>query len=867
MTKTSSLPTLSDLQQSPTPAWLWDPDRLRIVWANKAAVEAFEAETLFDVLDLRFAEAEEGVEELTRQSATLDDTETRNIRLRLGSLSSGEAVQAKVSRHSLPDGRTGLAILVRGSDEADDREALRNTALDQLPQPVLIVSPDGTVVDRNQEARRLFEGRSVSVETLLGSAAARERFAKDIARSGIANRLVDAETRFGVRTLRLLGKRLDDAGIVVLIDDVTERRALERSLDAARSGFDAPAAAPKSPVKPLTAEDASTFEKLGEAVRSATPESAEPAAPVAPATPPVASEPEPAKVRPAPEAEPEPAVAQAPSTPALAAAPARREIPRESKPAELVPARGAVHVPEIIKRSLDLSPVPTVLLQENALLYANKAAVKLFDALDYRDLVGKSDLVELVTAVADGQSGTIMIAGRPVEVAVRLTSFPFTTGPATKAELLVELDQEARAPELPLPRPEKREREPAAVAANAPLPPEFTPPPEPKAKPRFDQGPSAEELISILDTATDGIATLDAQGNILSLSAGAEAIFGLRQAEVLGKPIADLMDGDGPKLVRDYLAALGESGIAAVFNDGLEVQAVTSSGGRSPIFLTIGVLGDKGARKETPERAAFCAVFRDITQWKQTEAELRAAKEEAERASAQKSDFLAKISHELRTPLNAILGFSEVMRTERFGEMPNQKYLGYANDIHSSGEHLLSLINDLLDLSKIETGKMELNFTAVNLVELTDHCLRLFEEDARARRIVVRKNFPANLPNVVADLRSMKQVLLNLVSNAIKFTQPGGQVILSGSYTPAGEYSLKVKDTGLGMAEEELAVALQPFGRIHADERPDIPGTGLGLPLTKALVEANRAKFTLTSSRGKGTLAEIVFPVNRVLGG
>ena len=338
--------------------------------------------------------------------------------------------------------------------------------------------------------------------------------------------------------------------------------------------------------------------------------------------------------------------------------------------------------------------------------------------------------------------------------------------------------------------------------------------------------------------------------------------------QLAGRMLADLMEPDSRKIVRDYLAALGEGGIAAIFNDGREVQAIAAQGGKIPVFLTIGRMGTNGEGRLRPDSApAFCAVMRDITQWKKTEAELRRAKDDAEKASAQKSDFLARISHELRTPLNAILGFSEVMRSERFGEMRNPKYLAYANDIHTSGEHLLSLINDLLDLSKVEAGKLELNFTSVNLGELAEHCLKLMEEEARARRVIVRRNFPAGLPNVVADLRSMKQILLNLISNAIKFTAAGGQVIVSGQTRPSGEFVLRVKDTGVGIAPEALEIALTPFGRVHDGDHPEIGGTGLGLPLTKALAEANRARFEITSKPEKGTSVEIVFPVNRVLAG
>jgi signal transduction histidine kinase len=259
-----------------------------------------------------------------------------------------------------------------------------------------------------------------------------------------------------------------------------------------------------------------------------------------------------------------------------------------------------------------------------------------------------------------------------------------------------------------------------------------------------------------------------------------------------------------------------------------------------------------------------CAPWCDITTWKRTEQELREAKDLAEQANRQKSDFLARISHELRTPLNAIMGFSEVMRTERFGELRNEKYRGYANDIHSSGEHLLALINDLLDLSKVEAGKLELNFTAESIAEATDHAMRLLQEEARTARVLMRTAFPAKLPRVVADHRALRQIMLNLLSNAIKYTNAGGQVVVSASVEQDGSMAVRVKDTGIGMTEEELLDALQPFTRVDSPNR-ERQGTGLGLPLTKALTEANRAKFHLSSAPNQGTQAEILFPGTRVL--
>jgi PAS domain S-box-containing protein len=405
---------------------------------------------------------------------------------------------------------------------------------------------------------------------------------------------------------------------------------------------------------------------------------------------------------------------------------------------------------------------------------------------------------------------------------------------------------------------------PAAEIVPIVTPPEPVPvkPAEPVIKPEKAEVPvrqQDEELRSILDTAADGIITLAADGTIRSFSAAAEAIFGYRLAEVNGRNFAELFAPESRKTLRDYLAALQGPGLAAVFNDGREVTAIVKQGGEVPLFLTIGKLQPRRL-----ESAAFCAVVRDITQWKKTEQELREAKESAEQASRQKSEFLAKISHELRTPLNAILGFSEVMRLERFGEIRNDKYRGYVNDIHTSGAHLLSLINDLLDLSKVEAGKLELNFTAVDLGEVVDHAFKIMQEQATAARVILRKNLPNDLPSVVADLRSMRQIVINLLSNAVKFTDPGGQVIVSAQFLKSGELKLKVKDTGIGMSESDLREALEPFRRVSTEGR-EVAGTGLGLPLTKALAEANRTVFSISSEPRKGTLVEITFPTTRVL--
>jgi signal transduction histidine kinase len=225
-------------------------------------------------------------------------------------------------------------------------------------------------------------------------------------------------------------------------------------------------------------------------------------------------------------------------------------------------------------------------------------------------------------------------------------------------------------------------------------------------------------------------------------------------------------------------------------------------------------------------------------------------------------DFLAKVSHEVRTPLNSIIGFAELMLQERFGAIGNKRYTGYVEDIHQSGLYALSLLNDLLDISKIEAGKFELNFTAVDVPEIVEDCAASLQPLAKRSRIVLRTSLAPDLPTVVADPRRLKQILLNLLTNAIKFTREGGQVIVSGTLV-GGELRIRVRDNGVGMTKDEIAFAMQPFHQLDTAPRKQT-GTGLGLPVTKALVDANRARLVLSSEPGIGTSADVIFPAERL---
>ena len=364
------------------------------------------------------------------------------------------------------------------------------------------------------------------------------------------------------------------------------------------------------------------------------------------------------------------------------------------------------------------------------------------------------------------------------------------------------------------------------------------------------------ELRTILDTATDGVAVLDGQGVILSLNRSAEALFGYEQADVAGEPFTSLLARESHPAALDYLEGLKSNGVASVLNDGREFMGRARQGGSIPLYMTLGRIASSGEQK-------FCAVLRDLTPWKKVEREIEAARKDAEHASALKSDFLAKVSHEVRTPLNAIMGFAEVIMEERFGPIGNERYKDYLKDIHASGAHVMSLVNDLLDLSKIEAGKLELTFGSVDANRIVSECISLMQPQANRDRVIIRSSLAQRLPNIVADERSLRQIVLNLLSNAVKFNEAGGQVIVSTALTDAGHAVIRIRDTGIGMSDSELQVAMEPFRQIATARRAG--GTGLGLPLTKALVEANRASFTIKSKQNDGTLIEVAFPPTRVL--
>ncbi|MDD9876975.1 MAG: ATP-binding protein [Magnetovibrio sp.] len=268
-------------------------------------------------------------------------------------------------------------------------------------------------------------------------------------------------------------------------------------------------------------------------------------------------------------------------------------------------------------------------------------------------------------------------------------------------------------------------------------------------------------------------------------------------------------------------------------------------------------------REQRLPDGSTATISTDITLLKKNEMALRAAKDLAEEANRSKSEFLARMSHELRTPLNAILGFSHVIRDQALGPAETIRYADYADDIHASGQMLLSLINDLLDLSKIEAGKYEIADEQIDLEETVDAVHRLFAGQAEATRLRLSASLPTGLPRLRADQRAVKQAIMNLVSNAVKFTPAGGSVSI-GAAVENGAMEITVTDDGIGFDLKHLDTILAPFGRIGDPGTHSVNGTGLGLAIVKSLMDMHGGDVRLVSAPGNGTSATLRFQAERV---
>ena len=275
-----------------------------------------------------------------------------------------------------------------------------------------------------------------------------------------------------------------------------------------------------------------------------------------------------------------------------------------------------------------------------------------------------------------------------------------------------------------------------------------------------------------------------------------------------------------------------------------------------PIELAVSEV-EKGGRR------TFTGIIRDITQRKRAESAITAARR-AELDSRAKSDFLANVSHELRTPLNAIIGFSDVLSRGYSGPL-SAKQAEYVGDIRTSGAHLLGLINDILDVSKIEAGKVELFEQDLSLERTIRAAARMVQERAGTAQVKLCLNVDANLPALRADERMGKRILLNLLSNAVKFTPEGGRITVDSCLDDDGDLIMRVIDTGIGIADKDLKVVMVPFGQVDSNLNRRYDGTGLGLPLVRSMAELHGGTLALASKPGEGTTATVRFPASRVV--
>jgi len=514
---------------------------------------------------------------------------------------------------------------------------------------------------------------------------------------------------------------------------------------------------------------------------------------------------------------------EAPAAPALGSA--RELIDQVTKALEQAraPAGSKEEGAREQARLLDLLPFGVIVAREAKALYANRTLLEELGYADLPALAADGGLARIFTGrspphgPANGWVELRAQDGQPIDVEAHLQTIDWEGAPAT----LISLRRQSSRKATEDARLRAKDAEIAGLGAQLAL-----------LEASFEKSPAPAALLA-------------KDGRIERANSAFATLLGKAPAEIGGQELATLLGEEERSRARARILglSLGEAAEGAVPIDVVGLRDPAGAAWR----LT--------ARPLDATRI-LCVAISEAA--RELMGEAQEARAEAERASEAKTAFLARISHEIRTPISAIMGFAEVMMEERLGPLGSERYKEYLKDVHSSGAHVLSLVNDLLDLSKIEAGKLDLVVERLDVNAVIEECVSIMQNEASRERVIVRMSLAPRAPRIVADERSLRQILLNLLSNAIKFNEPGGQVIVSSAPTEDGHVLVRVKDTGIGMSTDEIALALEPFRQVQSSRQSQ--GTGLGLPVTKALIEANRASFAIRSRKKEGTLVEIAFP-------
>lgn len=362
-------------------------------------------------------------------------------------------------------------------------------------------------------------------------------------------------------------------------------------------------------------------------------------------------------------------------------------------------------------------------------------------------------------------------------------------------------------------------------------------------------------LTSIFDVSEVGILVTDHNRRVVKVNDSFIRIYGWTRNDLVGQDFINIISSDE----RDLARRNHEEFIRGGIRSSGEMKLERKNGSIANVLFTTATL-------ELSQKRRFqVTTIMDITLRKQMEFSLRIAKEQADAANQAKSAFLANMSHELRTPLNAIIGFSEMMIKQTFGPLGSDKYHEYLDDIHMSAKHLLEIINEVLDMSKIEAGKVELDEQDIDVQGLVDSVVRIMANRAFNSGLEIRQEIQTDLPVLYADPRLVRQILINLVTNAIKYSNKAGYIDVCARLDDGGNMQLIVQDYGVGIPKESIKEAMKPFGQIHDPTKSNMQqGTGLGLPLSKAMVELHSGRLYLESDSGMGTKATITFPRQRV---